>query len=65
MLFQYRAKDDPLPSKGPAVGLFADQEIRLLNGPLFVDQDYAAGARGRGDAAAAAAPKPVAAHDRV
>jgi hypothetical protein len=39
VLFQYRAKDDPLPSKGPAVGLFADQEIRLLNGPLFVDQD--------------------------
>ena len=40
VLFQYRAKDDPLPSKGPAVGLFADQEIRLLKGPLFVDQDY-------------------------
>jgi hypothetical protein len=40
VLFQYRAKDDPLPSKGPAVGLFADQEIRLLQGPLFVDQDY-------------------------
>jgi hypothetical protein len=41
VLFQYRSKDDPLPSKGPAVGLFADQEIRLVNGPLFVDQDYA------------------------
>jgi hypothetical protein len=40
VLFQYRSKDDPLPSKGPAVGLFADQEIRLLMGPLFVDQDY-------------------------
>jgi hypothetical protein len=40
VLFQYRSKDDPLPSKGPAVGLFADQEIRLLKGPLFVDQDY-------------------------
>ena len=40
VLFQYRAKDDPLPTKGPAVGLFADQEIRLLKGPLFVDQDY-------------------------
>jgi hypothetical protein len=40
VLFQYRAKDDPPPSKGPAVGLFADQEIRLLQGPLFVDQDY-------------------------
>jgi hypothetical protein len=40
VLFQYRAKDDPLPTKGPAVGLFADQEIRLLKGPLFVDEDY-------------------------
>src|SRR3982751_1244073 len=40
VLFQYRAKDDPLPSKGPAVGLFADQEIRLGKGPLFVDEDY-------------------------
>ena len=40
VLFQYRAKDNPLPTKGPAVGLFADQEIKLLNGPLFVDQDY-------------------------
>ncbi|GLR88923.1 hotdog fold domain-containing protein [Bradyrhizobium iriomotense] len=40
VLFQYRAKEDPLPSKGPAVGLFADQEIRLLRGPLFVDEEY-------------------------
>ena len=40
VLFQYRAKDDPLPTMGPAVGLFADQEIRLLKGPLFVDEDY-------------------------
>jgi hypothetical protein len=40
VLFQYRSKDDPLPSRGPAVGLFADQEIRLVKGPLFVDQDY-------------------------
>lgn len=40
VLLQYRAKDDPLPSKGPAVGLFADQEIRLIKGPLFVDEDY-------------------------
>jgi hypothetical protein len=40
VLFQYRAKADPLPTRGPAVGLFADQEIRLLKGPLFVDEDY-------------------------
>jgi hypothetical protein len=40
VLFQYKAREDRLPSRGPAVGLFADQEIRLLNGPLFVDQEY-------------------------
>jgi len=40
VLFQYRSKDDPLPAKGPAVGLFADQEIRLVKGPLFVDEAY-------------------------
>ena len=40
VLFQYRSKDDPLPAKGPAVGLFADQEIRLVGGPLFVGEEY-------------------------
>ena len=29
-----------LSGRKPAVGLFAGQEIRLINGPLFVDQDY-------------------------
>jgi hypothetical protein len=28
------------PVKGPVVGLFADQEIRLLRGPLFVGETY-------------------------
>jgi hypothetical protein len=28
------------PVKGPVVGLFADQEIRLVNGPLFVGEPY-------------------------
>jgi hypothetical protein len=28
------------PVKGPVVGLFADQEIRLLEGPLFVGENY-------------------------
>ena len=27
-------------SKGPAIGLFAAQEIKMINGPLFVDQPY-------------------------
>jgi hypothetical protein len=26
--------------RGPAVGLFAGQQIRLVQGPLFVDQPY-------------------------
>lgn len=30
-----------LSGRKPAVGLFAGQEIRLIDGPLFVDQDYA------------------------
>src|SRR5690606_12630113 len=29
--------------RGPVVGLFADQEIRLHNGPLFVDEPYEIG----------------------
>jgi hypothetical protein len=40
ILFQYSSMHDGLPSKGPAVGLFADQEIRLLDGPLFVSESY-------------------------
>jgi acyl dehydratase len=40
VLFQYRSKDDGFPTKGPAVGLFADQEIRLIDGPLFVGESY-------------------------
>ncbi|MDP1866247.1 MAG: hypothetical protein Q8L13_07890 [Bradyrhizobium sp.] len=40
VLFQYMAREDRLPVRGPAVGLFADQEIRLLRGPLFAGEDY-------------------------
>jgi hypothetical protein len=40
VLFQHGSKRDRLPVKGPAVGLFVDQEIRLLRGPLFVGDDY-------------------------
>ena len=40
VLFQYRAREDQLPVRGPAVGLFADQEIRLSRGPLFVGETY-------------------------
>jgi hypothetical protein len=35
------AKDaEPFPVRGPVIGLFADQEIRLLQGPLFVAEPY-------------------------
>lgn len=40
VLFQYRAREDRLPVRGPTVGLFADQEIRLLRGPLFPGETY-------------------------
>jgi len=40
VLFQYRSREDRLPMRGPAVGLFADQEIRLARGPLFAGEDY-------------------------
>ncbi|MBS0427051.1 MAG: hypothetical protein JSR41_07165 [Proteobacteria bacterium] len=33
--------DAQLGGRKPAVGLFAGQQIRLIAGPLFVDQDYA------------------------
>ncbi|HET7504002.1 MAG TPA: hypothetical protein VFK02_23435 [Kofleriaceae bacterium] len=34
------SRDSGLRGRGPAVGLFADQEIRLIAGPLFVDHPY-------------------------
>ena len=40
VLFQYTSKEDRFPARGPAVGLFADQEIRVVDGPLFVGEDY-------------------------
>jgi hypothetical protein len=40
VLFQSRSRDDRLPVRGPAVGLFADQEIRLTRGPLLVGETY-------------------------
>ena len=40
VLFQYSSRDDGFHVRGPAVGLFADQEIRLVEGPLFVAEDY-------------------------
>jgi hypothetical protein len=40
VLAEYSSPKAKFPVKGPAVGLFADQEIRLVDGPLFVGEDY-------------------------
>jgi hypothetical protein len=40
VLFQYTADEHRFPTRGPVVGLFADQEIRLVEGPLFVGETY-------------------------
>ncbi len=40
VLLQYVARQEGLKIRGPAVGLFADQEIRMIDGPLFVGEDY-------------------------
>jgi hypothetical protein len=40
VLAEYSSGQARFPVKGPAVGLFADQEIRMIDGPLFVDEDY-------------------------
>lgn len=40
VLLQHVARQDGLKIRGPAIGLFADQEIRLIKGPLLVGEDY-------------------------
>lgn len=40
VLLNHTAKVDPFPVLGSSVGLFADQEIKLIAGPLFVGEDY-------------------------
>lgn len=40
VLAEYSSREAQFPVKGPAVGLFADQQIRLIDGPLFVGEDY-------------------------
>jgi hypothetical protein len=40
VLAEYSSPTARFPVKGPAVGLFADQEIRMIDGPLFVGEDY-------------------------
>jgi hypothetical protein len=40
VLAEYSSAQAAFPTKGPAIGLFADQEIRMIEGPLFVGEDY-------------------------
>jgi hypothetical protein len=40
VLTQYTSGESGYRVKGPAVGLFAGQEIKLIKGPLFVGQPY-------------------------
>ncbi len=40
VLAEYSSHTARFPVKGPAVGLFADQEIRMIEGPLFVGEEY-------------------------
>ena len=40
VLAEYSSRQARFPVRGPAVGLFADQEIRMIDGPLFVGETY-------------------------
>jgi hypothetical protein len=40
VLTQYTTGQAKFPVRGPVVGLFANQEIRLLDGPIFVGEPY-------------------------
>jgi len=40
VLTQYTSRNSGFRSRGPAVGLFVGQEIRLIKGPLFVNHEY-------------------------
>ena len=41
VLAEHSNSQAKLPVKGPAIGLFADQEIKMIKGPLFVGHPYA------------------------
>ncbi|GGD09286.1 hypothetical protein [Halopseudomonas salina] len=40
VLAEYTSKEAEFPVKQPVIGLFADQEIRMIDGPLFLGEDY-------------------------
>lgn len=40
VLAGYTSKQAAFPVRQPVIGLFADQEIRMVDGPLYVGEDY-------------------------
>lgn len=40
VLSEYTVHDARFPIKRPAIGLFADLEVRYVNGPLYVGEEY-------------------------
>lgn len=40
VLAEYSSKQAAFPVRQPVIGLFADQEIRMVDGPLFAGEDY-------------------------
>ena len=40
VLTQYTSGQSGFRTKGPSIGLFAAQEMKMINGPLFVDHPY-------------------------
>ena len=40
VLTQYTSGRSGFRSRGPAIGLFAGQQIKMLNGPLLIGEDY-------------------------
>jgi len=40
VLAGYSNRQAGFPTRGPALGLFAGQQIRMINGPVFVGRDY-------------------------
>jgi hypothetical protein len=40
VLAEYTNRKAAFPTKGPAIGLFADLEIKMIEGPLFVGEEY-------------------------
>ncbi|MCO5787040.1 hypothetical protein DHB74_11815 [Pseudomonas sp. G11-1] len=40
VLAEYSSKQAAFPVRQPVIGLFADQEIRMIDGPLLVGEDY-------------------------